>query len=403
MKTLSKELEVDTAVWSSLQEKRPVVASHANLEVVVVLQSSRPAPEKILPTYKFVVVVFVDVVFVKMAVEGLVPPMAMPLMVPPARVTDGEDRAPKAPTLALAVEPVAVVNRSVVANASVAVADVKTAVLALEAPIGELLTDPPEMVSASTTMASVTELEGSVRTPVTARLVVVVFVPVAFVQVRFVSVRAPVVNEAMVALLAKRFVVVTVVPVTEVKIAVEALVPPMAIPLIVPPDKVTEGELNAPKAPVLALAVDPVAVVNLKVVAKASVAVAEVKTPKAGVVAPIVVPLIVPPVMVAKGEDKAPNAPVFAFAVDPVAVVKRRVVAKRSVEVALVVVVYVKMAVEGVVAPMVVPLMVPPVTVTDGLVRLLALTVRAVSVVPEAVANPSQTVEVTPEKKALSA
>jgi hypothetical protein len=290
-----------------------------------------------------VLVALVEVVFVKMPVEGVVAPIVMLSIDPPERVTNGEDNEPKAPVFAFAVDPVAVVKRRVVAKASVAVADVKTAVEALEAPIGELLTDPPEMVSASTTMASVTELEGRVRTPVTARFVVVVFVPVAFVQVRFVSVRAPVVNEAMVAELAKRFVVVTVVPVTEVKIAVEALVPPMAIPLIVPPERVTEGE------------------------------------------------------------DKAPNAPVFAFAVVPVAVVKRRVVAKRSVDVALVVVVYVKIAVEGVVAPMVVPLIVPPVTVTEGEVKLLTLAVRAVSVVPEAVANPSQTVEVTPEKKALSA
>jgi hypothetical protein len=286
------------------------------------------------------VVAFVDVVFVKIPVEGVVLPIAIPSMVPPKSVTDGDERAPKAPTLALAVEPVAVVNRSVVAKASVAVADVKTAVLALEAPIGVELMVPPSMVKAFTTIESVTELAGSVRTPVTARLVVVVFVPVAFVQVRFVRVNAPVVNEAIVAEFAKRFVVVTVVPVTLVKMAVEALVPPMAMPLIVPPDKVTEGE------------------------------------------------------------DKTPKAPVFAFAVVPVAVVNLSVVAKRSVEVALVVVVYVKIAVEGVVAPIVVPLIVPPVTVTDGLVKEFALTVRAVSVVPEAVANPSQTVEVTPEKKA---
>jgi hypothetical protein len=222
-------------------------------------------------------VAWVEVTFVKMAVEATVDPIGILSINPPLSVTDGEERAPNAPTLALAVEPVAVVKRRVVANASVAVADVKTAVLALEAPIGVELMVPPSMVKAFTTIESVTELAGNVRTPVTARLVVVVFVPVAFVQVRFVRVSAPVVKEAIVALLAKRFVVVTVVPVTEVKIAVEALVPPMAIPLIVPPDRVTEGEDKAPKAPVFAFAVVPVAVVNRRVVAKRSVDVALVE------------------------------------------------------------------------------------------------------------------------------
>jgi hypothetical protein len=353
-------------------------------------------------------VAWVEVTFVKMPVEATVDPIGILSINPPLSVTDGEERAPNAPTLALAVEPVAVVKRRVVANASVAVADVKAAVEALEAPIGVELMVPPSIVRALTTMASVTELPGSVRTPVTARLVVVVFVPVAFVQVRFVRVNAPVVKEAIVAEFAKRFVVVTVVPVTLVKIAVEALVPPIAMPLIVPPERVTDGEERAPNAPVLALAVVPVAVVKRRVVAKRSVEVAEVvvvyvKIAVDALVPPMAMPLMVPPERATEGEDKAPNAPTLALAVEPVAVVNRSVVANRSVDVALVVVVYVKMAVEGVVAPIEVLLIVPPVMVAEGLVRLLALTVRAVSAVPEAVANPSHTVDVTPWKKALSA
>jgi hypothetical protein len=125
-----------------------------------------------------------------------------------------------------------------------------------------------------------------------------------------------------------------------------------------------------------------------------------VKIAVLAVVEPIRILSIKPPLKATDGEDKEPNAPVLAFAVEPVAVVNRRVVAKRSVDVALVVVVYVKMAVEGVVAPIVVPLMVPPVIAAEGEAREFALTVKAVSVVPEAVAKPSQTVEVTPEKKA---
>jgi hypothetical protein len=81
-------------------------------------EETESAPE----TYKLVVVALVVVTLVKIAVEGFVSPMVIPLMVPPARVTDGEESAPKAPTLALAVEPVAVVKRRVVAKRSVEVA-----------------------------------------------------------------------------------------------------------------------------------------------------------------------------------------------------------------------------------------------------------------------------------------
>ena len=64
---------------------------------------------------------------------------------------------------------------------------------------------------------------------------------------------------------------------------------------------------------------------------------------------------------------------------------------------------FVKMAAAAVVRPMDVPLMVPPVIVTDGETRLAAFTVMAFNVVPEAVTKPSQPVEVALTQLALVA
>ena len=61
----------------------------------------------------------------------------------------------------------------------------------------------------------------------------------------------------------------------------------------------------------------------------------------------------------------------------------------------MVVVTFVKMAVEGEEAPMVVPLIVPPPIVTLLELRFVPVRFNAVSVVPDAVTKPSQTVEVT--------
>ena len=55
----------------------------------------------------------------------------------------------------------------------------------------------------------------------------------------------------------------------------------------------------------------------------------------------------------------------------------------------------VKTAMAGVVTPIDVLLMVPPVTVTEGETKLAALIDRAFTVVPEAVKKPNQPVEVT--------
>ena len=78
------------------------------------------------------------------------------------------------------------------------------------------------------------------------------------------------------------------------------------------------------------------------------------------------------------------------FAVRPL-----MVFAKKLVDVALVEVTFVKTPVDGVVAPIVVPLIVPPEIVTFGETSPVALMVKAFSVVPDAVAKPSQEVEVT--------
>ena len=72
--------------------------------------------------------------------------------------------------------PFAVPNARLVANAFVEEMLVNTPVEGVDAPIGVLLMVPPSMVKPLTTKLSVTELVGSERTPVTAKLVVVALV-----------------------------------------------------------------------------------------------------------------------------------------------------------------------------------------------------------------------------------
>ncbi len=110
-----------------------------------------------------------------------------------------------------------------------------------------------------------------------------------------------------------------------------------------------------------------------------------VKIPVEALLAPMVVPLIEPPEMVAFELVRlmmlavVPEAVVKPSQVE-VEPVKLPFVAKRVVAVA-----FVNTPVEALVAPMVVPLIVPPEMVAFELVRLMML-----PVVPEAVPNPSQ-------------
>ena len=127
---------------------------------------------------KFVDVEFVLVVLVKMAVDGVEAPIDTLFKVPPVSVTFPEERFVMVPFVA----------NKFVEVADVEVAFVKTAVEAVFAPIGVLSIVPPLIVSAFTTIASVTEFEGRERPPVTAKFVVVALVPVAFVQMRPVTV-----------------------------------------------------------------------------------------------------------------------------------------------------------------------------------------------------------------------
>ena len=79
------------------------------------------------------------------------------------------------------------------------------------------------------------------------KFVLVVLVPVAFVQMRFVRFdgAAPMtVRFAMVAFVAKKFVVVALVDVVFVKTPVDGVVAPIVVPLIAPPKIVAFDEVN---------------------------------------------------------------------------------------------------------------------------------------------------------------
>ena len=153
------------------------------------------------------------------------------------------------------------------------------------------------------------------------------------------------------------------------KMAVEALVNPIGVPSIVPPVIVTLEEVK-----LMARRVVPDAEVNAKAVVVAFVVVVFEKIPVEALVNPIGVPSIVPPEIVTLEEVK-----LIARRVVPDAEVNAK-----AVVVAFVVVVFEKIPVEALVRPMGVPLILPPVMVTLGVVMLVAFTV-----VPLAVVNPS--------------
>ena len=164
---------------------------------------------------------------------------------------------------------------------------------------------------------------------------------------------------------AKAVVVAFVVVVFE-KIPVEAFVRPIGVPSIVPPLIVTFDEVK-----LIARRVVPDAEVNAKAVVVAFVVVVFEKIPVEALVNPIGVPSIVPPLIVTFDEVK-----LIARRVVPDALVKAR-----AVVVAFVVVVFEKIPVEALVNPMGVPLILPPVMVTLGVVMLVAFTVVPLAVV----------------------
>ncbi len=125
-----------------------------------------------------------------------------------------------------------------VANISVEVTYVKTAVEAPVLPIGVLLIDPPSIVRPLTTIASVIELAGKDRVLVTVKLPIVArgitaeepkkLVEVILIARIFVGLKAPVTERLVkLAVVAKIFVEVILVPVAEVKPKAPDNVPPV--------------------------------------------------------------------------------------------------------------------------------------------------------------------------------
>jgi hypothetical protein len=94
------------------------------------------------------------------------------------------------------------------------------------------------------------------------RLVEVVFVPVAFVQVMLVGLMVVTVRLEMVALVAKKLVVVALVDVTFVNTPVDGTVAPIAVPLMEPPEIVAFWDVKELIVPFDAFTVVPLAVVK---------------------------------------------------------------------------------------------------------------------------------------------
>lgn len=108
------------------------------------------------------------------------------------------------------------------------------------------------------------------------RFVLVVFVPVAFVQVIFVGFKEETMRFVKVPFVEKKFVLVAFVLVTFVKMAEDGVVRPMEILLIVPPVNVTLEEEREPIVALFAFKVVPEAMpVHAKLVEVAPVALAE--------------------------------------------------------------------------------------------------------------------------------
>ena len=166
----------------------------------------------------------VELASVKMAVLGVVLPMGVSLMVPPLMVrllaTFSSCNVP-------VMEPKSPKDRVTAPLPSVP----ELTALALTLPV-------LSMVRLFETMASVTELLGKVRLPVTARLVVLVLVPVALVQVRLERVSGLVmVRLSMVALVAYRLVEVELV-----NTPVDGEAEPIDVLSIVPPEMVASED-----------------------------------------------------------------------------------------------------------------------------------------------------------------
>jgi hypothetical protein len=176
---------------------------------------------------RFVDVALVDVVFVNTPVEGVVAPIGELLIVPPLMVRMSE--------ILVSVNVPLIVPKLPMASVTPPLPSVPEL-------MAEALILPVEsIVRPFTTMASVTELLGNERPPVTARFVVVTDVPVAFVNVSVWSDEAP-------------------VAVRVVNRPVEAVVAPTVVPLMEPPVKATFEEFNVANVPVNALLVVPDAV-----------------------------------------------------------------------------------------------------------------------------------------------
>ena len=180
---------------------------------------------------KFVVVALVDVTFVKTPVDGVMLPIAVLLIEPPLIVAFVEEKLGEVKLAKLPFSALTVVPEAVVNPNQVPVA-----------PLNVKLSISPLMISVLVMVALVI-------VPFTAnKFVLVVLVPVAFVQIILVKeegvepVMATLVNVALVAVklvatlfAANMLVVVTEVEVTLVKTPVDGVVFPIGVPLIEPP------------------------------------------------------------------------------------------------------------------------------------------------------------------------
>ena len=288
--------------------------------VPVALVQIKPEAESELDSVKFVKLAFVAkrlvevelvlVVLVKTAVDGVVAPMDELLIVPPLIVKASET---------LASESVPVIEpkdaRARVTPALPRVPELRAVALTL--PVASI-------VNPLTTIASVIELLGRETTPETVRFVAAELVLVELVKTPVDGVVEP--------------------------IGVLLMEPPvMATPTSVPPRWFTETRL-----PPAALIVVPDAVVNPSHVAVALVRILFVPVK---LVAKRLVDVVFVPVALVQVR------PVLARLFESVKFVKLAFVANRFVEVELVLVTFVKTAVDGVVAPIEEPLIVPPLIV----------------------------------------
>jgi hypothetical protein len=248
-----------------------------------------------------------------------------------------------------------------------------------------------------------------VKTPLVAnKLVDVVLVPVALTQVKFVRSKVPTAKLVKAPLVEKRFVVVTDVPVAKLnnkllvfKVAIvdepvttsEAPVAVVKVnPSIVPEveSKLVKFAIEPFTVSVFNVVIVPVTYDNIVPERVAMVPVVAVKFAANRFVLVVFVPVALVQTRFVKLEGAEPVTVRFTTVA---------LVAKRLVVVALVDVVSVNTPVEGVMLPICVPLIEPPeiVALDDvrfGAFKVMMVPVSAFIVVPEAVAKPSQFVEV---------